>query len=73
VNGRNLPVDYVKAVDHRDGSECGIEIKDCGAPLAVYYVLLDFDAGFACGMTSVLDDVIPTGAAFQAERGISRL
>ena len=44
ANGQDLPVYHVKAVDHRDGAECGIEIKDCGAPVAIYYVPVDLDA-----------------------------
>jgi hypothetical protein len=34
----------VKAVDHWYGAERGIEIKDGGAPLAIYYVPVDLDA-----------------------------
>ena len=41
ANGQDLPVYPVKAVDHGDGAERGIEIKDGGAPLAIYYVPSD--------------------------------
>jgi hypothetical protein len=34
----------VKAVDHRDDAERGIEIKDGGTPLAIDYMPLDVDA-----------------------------
>jgi hypothetical protein len=34
----------VKAVDHRDGAERGIEIKDGSTPLAIHYVPFDVDA-----------------------------
>ena len=34
----------MKAVDHRDGAVDGIEIKDGGTPLAIYYVPVDVDA-----------------------------
>jgi hypothetical protein len=34
----------VKAVDHWDGAERRIEIKDGGAPLAIYNVPFDLDA-----------------------------
>ncbi len=34
----------MKAVDHWDGAERGIEIKDGGAPLAIYDVPVDLDA-----------------------------
>ena len=33
ANGHDLPVYHVKAVDHWDGAERRIEIKDGGAPL----------------------------------------
>jgi hypothetical protein len=33
----------VKAVDHWYGAERGIEIKDGGTPLAIYYMPVDLD------------------------------
>ena len=44
ANGQDLPIYHVKAVDHRDGAERSIEIKDGGAPLAIYYVPVNLDA-----------------------------
>ena len=44
ANGKDLPVYHVKAVDHSDGAERGIEIKDGGAPLAIYCVPVNLDA-----------------------------
>src|SRR5215469_6980517 len=44
ANRHDLPVYYVKRVDHWNGAERGIEIKDGGTPLAIDYMPVDFDA-----------------------------
>lgn len=44
ANGQDQPVYYVQTVDHRDNAERGIEIKDGGTPLAIYYVPVNVDA-----------------------------
>ena len=46
LNGYDLPADHVKAIEHRDGAGCSVQIEHRGTPLALYDVASDVDAGY---------------------------